>query len=86
MLRKVFTVLIALMIGAAGIFAQDNAQLRNVPSGQKLEVKGVVVSKIDDNTLIVRDSSGVDTKWSSVRVQALRVRRCLAATSMHLPR
>lgn len=62
MLRKVFTVLIALMIGAAGIFAQDNAQLRNVPSGQKLEVKGVVVSKIDDNTLIVRDSSGVDTK------------------------
>jgi len=62
MLKKFSAVLIATLIGVTSLFAQDDAQLRNVPSGQKVEVKGVIVSKIDDNTLIVRDASGVDTK------------------------
>jgi len=61
MLKKFSAVLIATLIGVTSLFAQD-AQLRNIPSGQKVEVKGVIVSKIDDNTLIVRDASGVDTK------------------------
>lgn len=62
MLKKFSAVLIATLFGVTSLFAQDDAQLRNVPSGQKVEVKGVIVSKIDDNTLIVRDASGVDTK------------------------
>lgn len=53
-------------LAVVGAFAQFNgdggAQLRTVPSGQKLEIKGVIVSKIDDNTFIVRDSVGVDTQ------------------------
>lgn len=61
MLKKFSAVLISTLIGVASLFAQD-AQLRNIPSGQKAEIKGVIVSKIDDNTLIVRDASGVDTK------------------------
>jgi outer membrane protein OmpA-like peptidoglycan-associated protein len=61
MLKKFSGVLIATLIAVSGLFAQD-AQLRNIPSGQKVEVKGVIVSKIDDSTLIVRDASGIDTK------------------------
>lgn len=42
-------------------FAQD-AQVRTLTAGQKYKIKGVVVSKDDENTFIVRDSTGVDTK------------------------
>ena len=52
---------LAMMIGAVSIFAQD-AQVRGLTSGQKYKIKGVVVSKDDDSTFIVRDTTGVDTK------------------------
>ncbi len=61
MYKKVTILLLALMIGAAGAFAQGN-QVRSAVSGQKYKIRGVIVSKIDDNTFIVRDSVGVDTK------------------------
>ena len=51
----------ALAIGVVGAFAQD-AQLRNLVNGQKYEIKGTIVSKEDDNTFIVRDTVGVDTR------------------------
>jgi outer membrane protein OmpA-like peptidoglycan-associated protein len=40
--------------------AQDT-QVRNVVAGQKMKIKGVVVSK-DTDKIIVRDTMGVDTK------------------------
>lgn len=52
---------LAIMIGAVSVFAQD-AQVRGLTSGQKYKIKGVVVSKDDDSTFIVRDTTGVDTK------------------------
>lgn len=52
---------LATMIGAVSVFAQD-AQVRGLTSGQKYKIKGVVVSKDDDSTFIVRDTTGVDTK------------------------
>ena len=59
MLKK-FSVLFAVMIfGVSSIFAQDS-QVRNLTSGQKYKVKGVVVSK-DDSSFTVRDAVGVDT-------------------------
>ena len=61
MYKKVSAIFIATIIAVSAAFAQD-AQLRNVAAGQKMKVEGVVVSKIDDNTLIVRDTTGVDTK------------------------
>jgi hypothetical protein len=42
MLKKFSAVLTATLIGVTSLFAQD-AQLRNIPSGQKVEVKGVIV-------------------------------------------
>ena len=48
------------MIGAVGVFAQG-AQTRAAVAGQKYKIKGVVVSK-DNDTLVVRDTVGVDTK------------------------
>ncbi len=62
MITKLSAFLFAVVLSAATVFAQDDPQLRDVPSGQKLEVKGVIVSKLDDNTMIIRDASGVDTK------------------------
>ena len=61
MYKKVSAIFIATIIAVSAAFAQD-AQLRNVASGQKVKVEGVIVSKIDDNTFIVRDTTGVDTK------------------------
>ncbi|MGI8786515.1 MAG: OmpA family protein [Pyrinomonadaceae bacterium] len=60
MLKKFPVLLLAILLGAASIFAQD-AQTRNLTSGQKYKIKGVVVSK-DDNNLVIRDAVGVDTK------------------------
>ncbi len=59
---KVFASLMALsmLAGATAIFAQD-AQLRTLTAGQKYKIEGVVVSKSDD-TIIIRDTTGIDTK------------------------
>jgi outer membrane protein OmpA-like peptidoglycan-associated protein len=60
MLRKVSALFLAVLIGAVGVFAQDT-QLRTLTAGQKYKIKGVVVAK-DDNSFVVRDTTGVDTK------------------------
>ena len=60
MLRKIPVLFLSLMIGAVGVFAQG-AQTRAAVAGQKYKIKGVVVSK-DNDTLVVRDTVGVDTK------------------------
>jgi outer membrane protein OmpA-like peptidoglycan-associated protein len=61
MVKRISAILIALVIGISTAIAQD-AQLRNVASGQKMKLSGVIVSKMDDNTFIVRDTTGVDTR------------------------
>jgi len=61
MFKKISAILFALAVTAAGVLAQD-AQLRNIPAGQKAKISGTIVSKIDDNTVIVRDLSGADTR------------------------
>ncbi len=66
MFKKLSVAFLATMIGAIGIFAQDiattNAQLRSLASGQKYEIEGVVVAKESENTFIIRDMTGVDTR------------------------
>ena len=61
MFKKLSIALLALMIGVSGVMAQD-AQLRSLTSGQKYKIKGAVVSKDDDSTFVVRDTTGVDTR------------------------
>lgn len=60
MLKKFSVLVLALLIGTVSVFAQD-AQVRSLTAGQKYKIKGVVVAK-DDNSFIVRDTVGVDTK------------------------
>lgn len=60
-MKKISLFVLALVIGAGSVFAQD-AQLRSIPSGQKTKIKGVVVAKDDESTFVVRDSTGVDTR------------------------
>lgn len=61
MLRKFFGLLIAMIIATTGLMAQD-VQLRELVNGQRYKIKGVIVSKEDDNTFIVRDSVGIDSR------------------------
>ena len=61
MFKKLSVVFLALMIGAVSVFAQGG-QVRTLTSGQKYKIEGAVVSKDDDNTFIIRDSTGNDTK------------------------
>jgi len=59
MLKKFPAILLALLIGITGVFAQD-AQVRTVASGQKIKLKGVVVAR-DNDRVVVRDATGVET-------------------------
>jgi len=61
MIKKTSAILIALVITAAGVLAQD-APLRNIPAGQRAKITGTIISKVDENTVIVRDLSGADTR------------------------
>ncbi len=60
MLKKFPVLLLAILISAVSLFAQD-AQVRNLVNGQKYEIKGVVVAA-DTDSFVVRDSVGVDTR------------------------
>ena len=61
MIKKLAGLFLAILVGASAVLAQD-VQVRSVPSGQKLKIKGAVVSKDDDSTFVVRDTTGVDTR------------------------
>jgi outer membrane protein OmpA-like peptidoglycan-associated protein len=61
MFKKFSVLFIALLIGVTSALAQD-AQVRNLVVGQKYKIEGVIVSKDDESTMIVRDSVGVDTR------------------------
>ena len=59
---KILMSLTALSItfGAAAVVAQD-AQVRTLVAGQKYKIKGIVIAK-SDNTLLIQDQTGVNTK------------------------
>ena len=59
--KKISVLVLSLLVGVVGIFAQ-NAQPRTAVAGQKYKIKGVVVSKDVNNTFIIRDTVNVDTK------------------------
>lgn len=59
--KKILAVLLTVLLGALGLFAQDS-QLRSAVAGQKYKLKGTILSKDDTNTFVVRDQLGVDTR------------------------
>ena len=61
MFKKLSGLLLAILIGATAVLAQD-AQIRSLTIGQKYKIKGAVVAKDDDNSFVVRDTTGVDTR------------------------
>jgi outer membrane protein OmpA-like peptidoglycan-associated protein len=63
MMKKFPVLLLSLVLGVAGVFAQTDSQTnqtRAIASGQKMKIQGVVVSK-DADKIIVRDATGTDT-------------------------
>jgi len=61
MLKKLSGMFLMIAIGAVAVFAQD-AQVRTLTAGQKYKVKGAIVARDDDNSFIMRDTTGVDTR------------------------
>ena len=62
MIKKLSGLFLALAISATAVFAQDDVQTRSLTAGQKYKIKGAVVAKDDDQSFIVRDTTGVDTR------------------------
>ena len=71
MLKRFSVMLLALLLGVAGAYAQADqntpaaanpGQTRALASGQKYKVEGVVVAKDSDSSFIVRDTTGNDTR------------------------
>ena len=62
MLKKIFAAGLLLAFAGVGIIFAQEAQTRNLASGQKYEIKGVIVQMEDANTFVVRDSVGVNTR------------------------
>lgn len=60
MIKRISVLALTLAIGAFSVLAQD-AQVRNLTSGQKYKVKGVITAQ-DDSSVIVKDSVGVETR------------------------
>lgn len=61
MVKKISILALLFSFGVVGALAQG-AQLRTLAAGQKYKIKGVIVSKENDTTFVVRDTVGVDTK------------------------
>ncbi len=66
MLKKFSVLALAIFLGAASVLAQDNSspaanQTRTLSSGQKYKIQGVVVAR-DNDSFVVRDAGGTDTK------------------------
>ncbi|HTK39056.1 MAG TPA: OmpA family protein [Pyrinomonadaceae bacterium] len=66
MLKKISVLFLAVLFSAVVAFAQtpatDTTQVRSLASGQKYKIEGVVVAKDNDQTFIVRDTTGNDTR------------------------
>jgi len=61
MFKKLSVAFLALTFGALSVFAQD-AQVRSLTGGQKYKIQGTVVAKDSDDTFIIHDITGNDTR------------------------
>jgi len=65
MLKRVSVLFLAVLFSVVAAFAQaptDTTQVRNLASGQKYKIQGVVVAKDNDQTFVIRDTTGNDTR------------------------
>ena len=73
MLKKLSVILFVLSLGMMSVFAQSNTQTRTVAVGQKMKLKGVIISK-DTDKLVVRDATGVDTNVSLTSATSIKTK------------
>lgn len=73
MLKRFSVIILVVSFGMMSVFAQGNNQVRTVAVGQKLKLKGVVVSK-DTDKLIVRDATGVDTNVALTSATSIKTK------------
>src|SRR3569623_1096768 len=64
MIKKISILFLSVVFASLSLYAQNDttAQVRSVAAGQKLKIQGVVVAMEYDNTFIVRDATGNDTR------------------------
>ena len=70
MIKKLSGLLLAILVGASAVLAQD-AQVRSLTSGQKYKIKGAVVSK-DEVTMRsppgLKAASVTPPSWRKIKV------------------
>jgi outer membrane protein OmpA-like peptidoglycan-associated protein len=64
---------LSLVLGTVSIFGQTDTQTRTLTSGQKYKIQGVVVSK-DENSFVVRDATGVETRVVMTSVTSVKTK------------
>jgi outer membrane protein OmpA-like peptidoglycan-associated protein len=67
MVKRISVLFLAVLFSAVAAFAQapaptDTTQVRNLASGEKYKIQGVVVAKDNDQTFVIRDTTGNDTR------------------------
>src|SRR5436309_2867018 len=62
MMKRLSVILLAVLNGAVSILAQTDGQIRSLASGQKYKIQGTVVAKDNDQTFVLRDTTGNDTR------------------------
>jgi outer membrane protein OmpA-like peptidoglycan-associated protein len=67
MVKRISVLFLAVLFSAVAAFAQapaptDTTQARNLASGEKYKIQGVVVAKDNDQTFVIRDTTGNDTR------------------------
>ncbi len=84
MLKKLSVILLVVSFGIMNVFAQTDNQVRTVAVGQKLKIKGVIVSK-DTNKIVVRDATGVDTNVTLVSNTSIKTKGGFFGGSSNIP-
>lgn len=82
---KILAIISTFLLGSLGVLAQ-NAQTRSLAAGQKYKIKGVVVEKYDDETFLVRDQVGVDTKVAVAPNASIRANSVFGSGERYQPR
>ena len=74
MFKKLSVAFLALTFGALSVFAQD-AQVRSLTGGQKYKIQGTVVAKDSDDTFIIHDITGNDTRVTIAPNATIKTKR-----------
>lgn len=83
MCKKILGLFLAIVLGASAVMAQDTT--RSLTAGQRYKIRGAVVSTADENTFIVRDETGADTRVIITPSASIRTKGGFFSSGTRIP-